>query len=88
MSSYLICGIIIYLVYLYFVFRQISNSNSLSEKQKNYNIILTFLVPFIWGFIVYNILKDDKSDIKVKLKQRDNKNGFSDNWNNLTGGDV
>ena len=58
--------ILAHLFYSIWVIIKIYKSILLNKNQKILNVILTILIPFLWGFIVSNVIKPSK-------------NGFVDN---------
>lgn len=72
----------VYVIYSLWVTIKIMRSKFLNVKQKIFNSIATWLIPFIWGLIVSSMIKPvDKSKKRIKSSSTN-----SDKWRNLTGG--
>jgi hypothetical protein len=65
--------------------KQISKSKCLNRNQKKVNILLIWLIPFIWGLIVRGIINPKGYSIMTKNKRGKNRGKNTDNWESLTG---
>jgi len=81
-------GYIIFIGYLIFslvVEIRIIRSQLINSTQKLFNSILLWIIPFIWGLLVINLLKPNNPGVMTKEQRRIRKTKFSDNWEQLTG---
>jgi hypothetical protein len=74
-----------YLIFSLLVEIKILRSNLISPRQKLFNSILIWIIPFLWGIIVLNLVKPTKPQISTKGNRKLRNFKFSDNWENLTG---
>ena len=85
MKTFVVILIAVYLIYSIQISKKIEESEYLNQKQKRVNTVLLWLIPFIWGFIINNIIKPSKPEIMTKNKRKISKGKNTDNWQNLTG---
>ncbi|UZR97288.1 hypothetical protein [Chondrinema litorale] len=77
--------IIIHLLYTIHVSVKIYKSAYLTPAQKRLNILLTILIPFVWGNLALSMIKPSKVEVVTKRNRSGKKAKFSDNWEQLTG---
>lgn len=77
--------IISYLLFSWWTTRLILKSKYLDKRKKTKNIYLTWLIPFLWGFVIRGIIKPKDNDIMTKKKRKSSSNNNTDNWQSLTG---
>lgn len=85
MKAFVVILIAVYLIYSIQISKKIEESEYLNQKQKRVNTILLWLIPFIWGYIIKNIIKPSKQEVMTKKKRKIGNGKYSDNWQNLTG---
>lgn len=85
MKAFVVILIAVYLIYSIYLSKIIDESEYLNHKQKRVNTVLLWLIPFIWGYLIKNIIKPSKPEIMTKSKRKISKGKNSDNWQNLTG---
>jgi hypothetical protein len=85
MEVFIVLIITIYLIYSIRLTKLIEESAYLNHKQKRVNTVLLWIIPFIWGYLIKNIIKPSKPEIMTKSKRKINKDKNTDNWQNLTG---
>lgn len=81
-------GLLVLIIYLIFSIRvtfKVDKTEYLNHKQKIFNCLLVWLIPFIWGFLIINIIRPTKPQVMTKNKRKMKKGNFSDNCENLTG---
>jgi len=68
----LVLGFFIILHIVLAIWAQISilKSNSLDNRQKWMNSILTWLIPFLWGMLVRKVIKRTDQDTMIKTKRK------------------
>ncbi|MDO6739441.1 hypothetical protein [Wenyingzhuangia sp. 2_MG-2023] len=60
--------IVIYLIFNFFTLRKILKNKVLTSIQKLINSIMIFIIPFIWYFLISELL-DDKVETMTKTKR-------------------
>ena len=78
--------LILHILLSYNVTNQILETDFLKKKQKRINIMLTWSIPFVWSFIVKNMIKSSDIEIMTKSNRKGKGGRNSDNWMHLTGG--
>lgn len=63
----------------------VSLSDALNDSQKKINIVLVWVIPFLWSFLIRNIIKSSKPRVMTKAQRGSSKGKNTDNWENLTG---
>ena len=63
----------------------INKSIKFNSSQKIINTILVWTIPFLWSFLVRNILKEPEIKIMTRNKRKRKSNGNSSSWEGLTG---
>jgi len=58
-----------YLIFSLFVEIKILRSKLISPGQKLFNSILIWIIPFLWGIIVLNLINPTKPQILTKEKR-------------------
>jgi hypothetical protein len=74
-----------YLIFSLAVEIRIIRSQLINPTQNLFNSILLWIIPFIWGILVINLLKSTNPRVMTKEQRRLKKFKFSDNWEQLTG---
>jgi cell division protein FtsN len=78
----IVLGYLLLIVYFIFSIKiswNILKSITLTRKQKIRNILLTWLVPFIWGYIVNTVIEKDKIEVITKDDREVIQAHFTDN---------
>ena len=87
MNIYIIF-VLIFICHIAFAWRtqlMINRSIVFNSFQKQFNSILSWVIPFLWSFIVRSVLKERNNSVNTKTRRRKSKGNNSDNWENLTG---
>lgn len=87
MDYFLITLLVLHLIYAFIIHRKLLNSKMLGSKQRKINLVLIWLFPFIWSFIIHQITKEDNK-VMTKDDRKLEPGSNSDNWFKLTGGDI
>lgn len=62
--------LLIYILFTGFVTKKISRSTVIHKNQKTIHIILVWLVPFIWYYLVKDILFSFNNETMTKTKRK------------------
>tara|TARA_B100000809_G_C15052350_1_gene499383 strand:+ start:864 stop:1139 length:276 start_codon:yes stop_codon:yes gene_type:complete len=87
MNDTILISLIAIILFSIWVTYKIIKSSYLSKRQKIVNIIMTWLIPLLWGLLVLQIIKPPKSSTMTRgTRGRKKSSGNSDNWFHTTGG--
>ncbi len=78
--------IFIYIIYSIFISMKIWKAEYLNKTQRIFNIIFTWIIPFLWGIIIKGIITPSNTETMTKNKRKSKSGKSSDNWQSLTGG--
>jgi hypothetical protein len=84
-QTYILFFVLVYGLLSSWITYKIAKTTFFGRKQKIVNIIFTWLVPFVWGLLIKNIIKPKDNTIMTKSKRSFEKGKYKDNWKNLTG---
>ncbi len=86
LKTIIFTGLVIsYLVFTFWILRRIIKTKYLNRLQKIFNILMTLIIPFIWGLLINEIIKPSDLSVKTRHNRSKRKANFTDNWENLTG---
>ena len=77
--------LLVYVLFSCWISYKIIKSDFFGTKQKVVNIICTWLVPFVWGLLIRDIIKPKDRTLITKNNRKFNKGNFKDNWKSTTG---
>jgi len=75
--------IIVYVLYSVWVTFKIIKTSYLNFIQKTIYVILTWLIPFLWGRLVLFYIKPSNLKAITKNKRKTDKGKYTDNWESL-----
>ncbi len=84
-SITLIILILLYVIFSIWISNKIVKSIFLDKNQKRINLIIIWLVPFLWGFLVKLMIGSTDNKTVTKKSRKKSKSKNSDNWESLTG---
>lgn len=87
MNSSAVLGIIliVHILVALNAIKMINKSVKFNASQKRINTILVWTIPFLWSFLVRNILKEPEIKIMTRNKRKKNSKGNTSSWQSLTG---
>jgi hypothetical protein len=77
--------LVLHLIVAWRTQRMINKTVVLTPNQKRINSTLNLLVPFLWSFIVLQMIKPSKVSVITKSNRKTRKGKHTDNWQGLTG---